>query len=110
MDSVSINYDEIYDIDIDDAETINNIVKYYKTYKPITWAIKVNNKQLTIVREEGKYVKSKVFTNYSDPNDDSVRKEVDYYGNKRDTISSLDYKESKVFRDYLNSPPKTDSD
>lgn len=110
LDSVSINYDEVYDIDIDDAETINNIVKYYKTYKPITWAIKVNNKQLTIVREEGKYVKSKVFTNYSDPNDDSVRKEVDYYGNKRDTISSLDYKESKVFRDYLNSPPKTDSD
>lgn len=110
LDSVSINYDEIYDIDIDDAETINNIVKYYKTYKPITWAIKVNNKQLTIVREEGKYVKSKIFTNYSDPDDDSVRKEVDYYGNKRDTISSLDYKESKVFRDYLNSPPKTDSD
>ena len=110
LDSVSINYDEVYDIDIDDAETISNIVKYYKTYKPITWAIKVNNKQLTIVREEGKYVKSKVFTNYSDPDDDSVRKEVDYYGNKRDTISSLDYKESKVFRDYLNSPPKTDSD
>lgn len=110
LDSVSINYDEVYDIDIDDAETINNIVKYYKTYKPITWAIKVNNKQLTIVREEGKYVKSKIFTNYSDPNDDSVRKEVDYYGNKRDTISSLDYKESKVFRDYLDSPPKTDSD
>ena len=110
LDSVSVNYDEIYDIDIDDAETINNIVKYYKTYKPIRWAIKVNNKELTIVREEGKYVKSKIFANYSDPNDDSVRKEVDYYGNKRDTISSLDYKESKVFRDYLNSPPKTDSD
>ena len=110
LDSVSVNYDEVYDIDIDDAETINNIVKYYKTYKPIRWAIKVNNKELTIVREEGKYVKSKIFANYSDPNDDSVRKEVDYYGNKRDTISSLDYKESKVFRDYLNSPPKTDSD
>ena len=110
LDSVSINYDEVYDIDIDDAETINNIVKYYKTYKPIRWAIKVNNKELTIVREEGKYVKSKIFTNYSDPNDDSVRKEVDYYGNKRDTISSLNYKESKVFRNYLDSPPKTDSD
>lgn len=110
LDSVSINYDEVYDIDIDDAETINNIVKYYKTYKPIAWAIKVNNKQLTIVREEGKYVKSKIFTNYSDPNDDSVRKEVDYYGNKRDTISSLDYKESKVFRDYLDSPPTTDNE
>lgn len=110
LDSVSINYDEIYDIDIDDAETINNIVKYYKTYKPIAWAIKVNNKQLTIVREEGKYVKSKIFTNYSDPNDDSVRKEVDYYGNKRDTISSLDYKESKVFRDYLDSPPTVDNE
>lgn len=110
LDSVSINYDEVYDIDIDDAETINNIVKYYKTYKPIAWAIKVNNKQLTIVREEGKYVKSKIFTNYSDPDDDSVRKEVDYYGNKRDTISSLDYKESKVFRDYLDSPPTTDNE
>lgn len=110
LDSVSINYDEVYDIDIDDAETINNIVKYYKTYKPIAWAIKVNNKQLTIVREEGKYVKSKIFTNYSDPDDDSVRKEVDYYGNKRDTISSLDYKESKVFRDYLDSPPTVDNE
>lgn len=110
LDSVSINYDEIYDIDIDDAEIINNIVKYYKTYKPIRWTIKMNSKQLTIIREEGKYVKSKIFTNYSDPDDDSVRKEVDYYGNKRDTISSLDYKESKVFRDYLDSPPTVDNE
>ena len=70
----------------------------------------MNSKQLTIVREEGKYVKSKIFTNYSDPDDDSVRKEVDYHGNKRDTISSLDYKESKVFRDYLDSPPTVDNE
>lgn len=108
LDSVNVNYDDIYDIDIDDIETINNIVKYYKTYRPVRWMIKLDSKTLTITREEGKYVKSKVFTDYSNPNDDSIRKESDYYGNKRDTISSLDYKESKVFRNYLDSPPTVD--
>ena len=108
LDSVNVNYDDIYDIDIDDNETINNIVKYYKTYKPVKWVIKLDSKNLIITREEGKYVKSKIFTDYSNPDDDSIRKESDYYGNKRDTISSLDYKESKVFRNYLNSPPTVD--
>lgn len=104
LNSVSVNYNDVYDFDIDNKDIIEALSKYYSSIKRFSFKFKLTDTTIEIVREEKPYIESKSFKAYAKPDDDSVRVEHDYYGNAPDPIGVAGYTESELFKKYLENP------
>lgn len=102
--AASINYDEEYDIDIDDPKIRSSIKNYYSKKIRQFWYLKLDKGTLTLNRSSGaEYTPSNLFKVYTAEDDPSARIEHDYYGNETTHINGTrDYTPSAVFEKYLN--------
>lgn len=103
LSAADINYDNEYDINIDDAKIRSSIRNYYSKKIRQFWYLKLDKGTITLNRVNSvEYTPSNLFKVYNDENDPSARIEHDYLGN--DTVhinGTADYKPSPIFERYL---------
>ena len=103
LSAADINYDNEYDIDIDNAKIRSSIRNYYSKKIRQFWYLKLDKGTITLNRTNSvEYTPSNLFKVYNDENDPSARIEHDYLGN--DTVhinGTADYKPSPIFERYL---------
>ena len=103
LSAADINYDDEYDINIDDAKIRSSIRNYYSKKIRQFWYTKLNNGTITLNHTNSvEYASSNLFEIYNDENDPTARIEHDYLGN--DTVhinGTADYKPSLIFERYL---------
>lgn len=103
LSTADINYDDEYDINIDDTKIRSSIRNYYSKKIRQFWYLKLDKGTLTLNRTNStEYTPSNLFRIYNDENDPTARIEHDYLGN--DTVhinGTADYKPSPIFERYL---------
>ena len=103
LSAADINYDNEYDINIDDVKIRSSIRNYYSKKIRQFWYLKLDKGTLTLNRANStEYTPSNLFRIYNDENDPAARIEHDYLGN--DTVhinGTADYKPSPLFERYL---------
>lgn len=103
LSAADINYDNEYDIDIDDVKIRSSIRNYYSKKIRQFWYLKLDKGTITLNRANSvEYTPSNLFKVYNDENDPAARIEHDYLGN--DTVhinGTADYKPSPIFERYL---------
>lgn len=103
LSAADINYDNEYDINIDDAKIRSSIRNYYSKKIRQFWYLKLDKGTLTLNRANStEYTPSNLFRVYNDENDPTARIEHDYLGNDAVHINgTTDYKPSPIFERYL---------
>lgn len=103
LSAADINYDNEYDINIDDAKIRSSIRNYYSKKIRQFWYLKLDKGTITLNRVNSvEYTPSNLFKVYNDENDPSARIEHDYLGNDSVHINgTVDYKPSPIFERYL---------
>ena len=103
LSAADINYDNEYDIDIDDAKIRSAIRNYYSKKIRQFWYLKLDKGTITLNRTNSvEYTPSNLFKVYNDENNPAARIEHDYLGNDSVHINgTADYKPSPIFERYL---------
>lgn len=103
LSAADINYDNEYDINIDDVKIRSSIRNYYSKKIRQFWYLKLDKGTITLNRTNSvEYTPSNLFKVYNDENDPAARIEHDYLGNDSIHINgTADYKPSPIFERYL---------
>ncbi len=105
LSAADINYDNEYDIDIDNVTIRSSIRNYYSKKIRQLWYLKLDEGTIALKRAssaEAEYTPSNLFKLYNDEDDPTVRIEHDYLGNETVHINgTVDYEPSPIFERYL---------